>query len=201
MRKRSSIGNGFVSPVYAGAPVRVPIDRRTATALGKDKGLPRGEDRHFAKNEKPPVLINTDRLPDNSNEQRKWELRQARQGMLQKNGEKKQKYQGAFRLDALKKLVVLSCVDARGISIAYVVGGFFDSIVSVFPLRYVHEFSRRGDCWPFLEEFTIRRRAECAAVLLARRLGVRVARGIEESISESDLVFYYPVESREGGAQ
>lgn len=60
MSKSRSTGGGCVSSVYAGTPVRVPIDRRTATALGKDKGLPRGADRHFANDEKPPVLINTD---------------------------------------------------------------------------------------------------------------------------------------------
>ena len=197
MSKSRSTGGGCVSSVYAGTPVRVPIDRRTATALGKDKGLPRGADRHFANDEKPPVLINTDRLPDNSNEQRKWELRQ---GVGAANL-KKQKGQGGFHLEALEKVAVMSCIGVDGVPIAHVLTGFFKGASSYFPLRYHSEFSQRACCWPFLEEFTNKRRAECAAVLLARRLGVRVARGIAESVSESDLAFYYPVESREGGAQ
>ena len=193
MRKRSSIGDGFVSSVYAGTPVRVPIDRRTATALGKDKGLSRGEDRRF----EPPVLINTDRLPDNSNEQRKWELRQG----VGAAKLKKQKGQGGFHFEALEKVAVMSCIGVDGVPIAHVLTGFFKGASSYFPLRYHSEFSQRAICWPFLEEFSNKRRAECAAVLLARRLGVRVARGIADSVSESDLAFYYPVESREGGAQ
>ena len=167
-----------------------PINRLAAHGLSGRKGA------GWTKNEKPPVLINMDRLPDNSNEQRKWELRQ---GVGAANL-KKQKDQGGFRLDAVKKLVVMTCLDPYGGS-TYVVGGFCESVVSVFRLRYIRGLSQRVDCWPFLEEFTNKRRAECAAVLLARRLGVRVARGIAESVSESDLAFYYPVESREGGAQ
>ena len=167
-----------------------PINRLAAHGLSGRKGA------GWTKNEKPPVLINMDRLPDNSNEQRKWELRQ---GVGAANL-KKQKDQGGFRLGAVKKLVVMTCLDPYGGS-TYVVGGFFESVVSVFPLRYIHGLSQRVDCWPFLEEFTNKRRAECAAVLLARRLGVRVARGIADSVSESDLAFYYPVESREGGGR
>lgn len=146
------------------------------------------------KSGKPPILINTDRLPDNSDEQRKWVLRQrATMANL-----KTPKSQGGFRFELLRKVAVASCVGVDGAPIAYVISGFFKDANSWFPLRYHKEFTQRACCWPFLEEFTVKRRAECAAVLLARRLGVRVAKGIAESISEADLAFYYPVESKEG---
>lgn len=38
MRKHCSIGSGFVSSVYAGTPVRLPIDRRTWVSVGRSRG-------------------------------------------------------------------------------------------------------------------------------------------------------------------
>ena len=155
-----------------------PINRLAAHGLSGRKGA------GWTKNEKPPVLINTDRLPNNSNEQRKWELRQ---GVGAANL-KKQKGQGGFHFEALEKVAVMSCIGVDGVPIAHVLTGFFKGASSYFPLRYHSEFSQRACCWPFLEEFTNKRRAECAAVLLARRLGARVAMGIVESVSDSNRV-------------
>ena len=38
MGKHSSDGYGRISPVYAGTPVRVPIDRRTWVSVGRSHG-------------------------------------------------------------------------------------------------------------------------------------------------------------------
>ena len=66
------------------------------------------------------------------------------------------------------------------------------------PLRKLPEFSSRPDCWQFLEYFVVRRKAECAAVLLSKRLGVKVAKSISGIVTDNDLALYYPAELLHG---
>ena len=65
-----------------------------------------------------------------------------------------------------------------------------------FPLRYCAEFSRRAEFVPFLEEFSTRKQAECAMVVLARKLGSRVAEAIAKKTTDEDIAKYFPEESQ-----
>jgi len=158
-------------------------------------GMSRAKKGHWVPNEKPPILINADRLPDNSEETIKW---MQRHGIV--NCPKDDPVDSVNHyISRLQKLTLRTCVGPDGTPIGFVIAGIFKKCKEAIPLRYTAEFSRRADCWPFLEEFVVRRRAECAAVLLGRRLGVRPTKPIVDSVTKTDLEYYYPVESREKG--
>ena len=101
--------------------------------------------------------------------------------------------------EKLTKLTLRTCTGVDGSPISYIVAGCFKCGVTPYPLRYLCSFSQRPECWPFLDEFVVRRRAACAAVLLAHRLGVKVTQNIAESVNRNDFAFYYPIESKELG--
>lgn len=172
-----------------------PINKSAA------RGIAGHEESGWKDVKKSPRTINTDRLPDNSQENAAWLLRQ-KQGLAPKEQDLSPKDNGKALdrrpcVETLEKLILRSCIGVDGAPISYIIAGCFKHGGTGMPLRYIPAFSQRADCWPFLEEFVVRRRAECAAVLLARRLGVGTTKTIEEAVSEADLSFYYPVESRE----
>jgi len=66
------------------------------------------------------------------------------------------------------------------------------------PLQKLPMFSSRSDCRQFLKYFVVRRKAECAAVLLSKQLGVKVAKSISGIVTDNDLALYYPAELQHG---
>lgn len=94
-------------------------------------------------------------------------------------------------VDTLKEVVV------QPSGTLFELAGRFDN-GEQHPLRKLPMFSSRPDCQPFLEYFVKGRKAECAALLLSKRLGVKVAKSISGIVTDNDLALYYPAELQHG---
>ena len=104
----------------------------------------------------------------------------------------------SFCVKTLKEIIVQPCAEVYGrMHLFEIVGHFANG--ERHPLRKLPRFSERLDCQQFLEDFVVRRKAECAAVLLSKRLAVKVAETITRVVTDDDFAHYFPVESREMG--
>lgn len=92
----------------------------------------------------------------------------------------------------IKKLFLRTRLGVDGEPVSYVI-----CIGDKQPLRYCAAFSMRAEFAPFLEEFTTLKWASSALVLLARKLGVKAAESAAKNVTDRDIAFYFPEESRE----
>jgi len=158
-----------------------PVNKLAAHGLA-------GSDRGWVDMEKPPILINTDRLPDNSIEQRKYDLRQWRLSLKRQPLEKIVK--------RFQSVCVYERYDKRGVPYEYLVGVYYPNTEGAYPLFSISALAGCRELRELMTPFKDRQRAECAAVLASRVLDVKIARRSADGVTEEQLANVFPTEYR-----